>query len=583
MSRPTPSPSPSSAPDKIDDEAIGSGWAQAAETALIRACTTNSLHARLRSIEHDAKAALALHAALTRGSDRAVADEDVRAPLPLFGNARAGAWYTPPSPTKRTCAFKSADGHYGQWASSPRRPNIPLLRAAIEAGGAVVVDVTRAGKVWPDALAKTLPIWCAVVSAVAGVAGTRAEEMYLHPGVPKGERAAVARMIGGWVDEWRRSGVDMRELVPGFLEGGRPVRCLWVCTEKGCPWEEGVPSVDELGYVPIVCVVASARFDDGERKFVEADADGEQQIVRGVPFPRRGTGFAYVQGAGDDEESWCCGLTPDLFWDRREEVLAFTSQQSGAVGRERQEQGAATESFINGLRRRWLLERKEHNEHGSDAGTACHEQPLFRSQLCVQASTPAGIFADAEAAASGGAALVIALSHSHAIKAAMVCVDGEAATMSDGGDDKSTKGNRSVVHWVSMATDRGKPDTKWGLCRALGGCLDLLRETLAPNPDSPALSDTPFPRAVVLCDSAGGDWAAGLAVAWLAWHCAPDQFAVLPQCCPLKTHVDKETVRGLTLRVVSQRADLAVSRRTSQQINRFFQSSYPSSSVRQQP
>jgi hypothetical protein len=34
----------------------------------------------------------------------------------------------------------------------------------------------------------------------------------------------------------------------------------------------------------------------------------------------------YIQGAGDDEESWAMGLTPALFWEHHDYILEYSSQ-----------------------------------------------------------------------------------------------------------------------------------------------------------------------------------------------------------------------------------------------------------------
>lgn len=34
-----------------------------------------------------------------------------------------------------------------------------------------------------------------------------------------------------------------------------------------------------------------------------------------------GYGFHYIQGAGDDEESWAHGLTPALFWQQKDFIM----------------------------------------------------------------------------------------------------------------------------------------------------------------------------------------------------------------------------------------------------------------------
>ena len=83
--------------------------------------------------------------------------------------------------------FKSTDGHHGNWSFNLRRPNLHLLPVTTAHGGyehfqlvalpfffgepgallqyrIILVDSTRAGKRLPDALSKTVPIWCAVVN-----------------------------------------------------------------------------------------------------------------------------------------------------------------------------------------------------------------------------------------------------------------------------------------------------------------------------------------------------------------------------------------------------------------------------------
>lgn len=69
----------------------------------------------------------------------------------------------------------------------------------------VLVDSTRAGKRLPDALAKTVPIWCAVVN---GAVLKRFPDkdgwdtaLYTPPGaVSAQEHAQIARRIGAWAE-----------------------------------------------------------------------------------------------------------------------------------------------------------------------------------------------------------------------------------------------------------------------------------------------------------------------------------------------------------------------------------------------
>ncbi|CDF33617.1 unnamed protein product [Chondrus crispus] len=108
----------------------------------------------------------------------------------------------------------------------------------------------------------------------------------------------------------------------------KPLRPLWVAPGRPI-WEHGVP-IEQLDFTPIVCVSASTAVPLGNRAFVEARV--QEEVVCGVKFPRRSAGFAYVQGAGDDEEGWCQGLTPESFWAFREELLALATGDSSSAG-----------------------------------------------------------------------------------------------------------------------------------------------------------------------------------------------------------------------------------------------------------
>ncbi|KAF8589517.1 hypothetical protein K439DRAFT_365218 [Ramaria rubella] len=108
-------------------------------------------------------------------------------------NLRCGAWYVEPNLAQREPVyFKSTDGHFGQWAFNLRRANLHLLDDVEKSGGCasrfccsdgdltatriILVDSTRHGKRFPDALSKTIPIWCAVVNlAVAKISDTSEE------------------------------------------------------------------------------------------------------------------------------------------------------------------------------------------------------------------------------------------------------------------------------------------------------------------------------------------------------------------------------------------------------------------------
>lgn len=218
----------------------------------------------------------------------------------VIANLRCGAWYvdpTVPAPVRGESYFKSTDGHMHQWSFSLKRANLHLVPLLLAAGGGVVVDATRRGKAMPDALAKTVPIWCAVLNAASKRRyGTPAA---VGPGLVTPERSVsrsehdqILSRLEGWVDSFLGSDLE----VPKLEAALRPV---FVTQDQPIPTSEAVA---EAGTIPLLCVSAS--------RIVPSDQlDPEAQHV-------------YVQGAGDDEEAWARGLTPALFWTHRDEILA---------------------------------------------------------------------------------------------------------------------------------------------------------------------------------------------------------------------------------------------------------------------
>ncbi|KAJ7655632.1 initiator tRNA phosphoribosyl transferase-domain-containing protein [Mycena polygramma] len=159
--------------------------------------------------------------------------------IPILPNLRCGAWYTDPAiATNCPAYFKSTDGHFSNWSFNLRRPNLHLLPLAAAHGGKgiVLVDSTRAGKRVPDALAKTVPIWCAVVNRAVSQRFPEKKEaeqgwddaLYTPPGaVSAQEHAQIARRVEGWADALAASSYALpdlpRPLRPAPASGGLPV------------------------------------------------------------------------------------------------------------------------------------------------------------------------------------------------------------------------------------------------------------------------------------------------------------------------------------------------------------------------
>jgi tRNA A64-2'-O-ribosylphosphate transferase len=126
----------------------------------------------------------------------------------VIPNQRCGTWYCDPSSSSSVYAyFKSTDGHTGNWGFNMRRSNLPFAEMAEKKGGVILVDSTRRGKRMPDALSKTVPIWCAVINrAIARRrrGGKEKEwdgELYTPPNVVSGsERAQIEEKLDGWAE-----------------------------------------------------------------------------------------------------------------------------------------------------------------------------------------------------------------------------------------------------------------------------------------------------------------------------------------------------------------------------------------------
>lgn len=195
----------------------------------------------------------------------------------------------------------------------------------------ILVDSTRAGKRLPDALSKTVSIWCAVVNRAARLRGlaeapspsssspsssstldiaavAAAEDLDLDfdlrtpPGaVSPHEHAQIAARLDGWATALAvscvpavltllhpcspaagaRAHTHIQDSSYALPELARPLRPLWI-TPASARFPYVAP--DASSFLPVICVSASRAVDAGTE--------------------RRMGGFSYVQGSGDDHELW---------------------------------------------------------------------------------------------------------------------------------------------------------------------------------------------------------------------------------------------------------------------------------------
>lgn len=215
---------------------------------------------------------------------------------PVVENLRCGSWYVNPTINRAAAYFKSADGHYNAWTYNLRRPNIQILPLIVEHSGLILVDSTRSGKRIPDALSKTVPIWCAVVNRAIHLRGAVTStswdrNIYTPPeAVSRQEHWQIETRLEEWASALAASSYELPRLT-------KPIRPVWVT-----PTTIDFPAFDDdTQFYPIICLSASKVVQDG--------------------LDRREAGYTYVQGAGDDHESWSLGLTPSLFWRFKDEIL----------------------------------------------------------------------------------------------------------------------------------------------------------------------------------------------------------------------------------------------------------------------
>ncbi|KAI1377270.1 initiator tRNA phosphoribosyl transferase [Hypoxylon crocopeplum] len=240
-----------------------------------------SITNRLRSIREDADFISDVAAAFSR---------------PLIANERCGSWYIPPEKKVGSAYFKSTDGHTGQWRFSTRRLNLNLLGIIGENDGCIIVDSTRRGKRMPDALSKTIPIWCCVLNHVIFPETPAFHELYTPPNtVSQSEHAQIESRISEHVDSLKALDINVDALRQQLK---KPLRPVWVTQES-----QLIPT-DEIfdDFHPVICCTSSRRVLGGEM------SEG-----------------GYIQGAGDDTENWALGLTPPVFW-RHADTLLSTSE-----------------------------------------------------------------------------------------------------------------------------------------------------------------------------------------------------------------------------------------------------------------
>lgn len=89
----------------------------------------------------------------------------------------------------------------------------------------------------------------------------------------------------------------MKSLAEKFT---KPLRPIWYTPESRFFSDEPLDFSDS-GFFPVICLSASIPITSPEMQLRN--------------------GYTYIQGSGDDHETWSQGLSPRLFWQNHEEIM----------------------------------------------------------------------------------------------------------------------------------------------------------------------------------------------------------------------------------------------------------------------
>ncbi|KAF9315771.1 hypothetical protein BG003_002667 [Podila horticola] len=262
--------------------------------------------------------------------------------------------------------FKSTDGHTGIWDFNLRRYNPHLITQIIQHGGCIIVDSTRKGKRVPDALSKTIPIWCATINnavrkrALLDQHANKWDTRYhsLPSLISRSEHAQIAEKIDGFAEKLMRF-TDLAPLTTKLL---KPIRPIWL-TPQSFLFKDDPPDYCQVGFFPVICLSASRVVPEGM----------EEQ-----------DGYLYVQGSGDDEEMWSKGLRPDLFWDNVDWLLEDGITPAECEDRAKQVVLEAKKKQLEQSQHDPSMPKAKHGKYKGDHATTGHVAFTPSMELCSE-------------------------------------------------------------------------------------------------------------------------------------------------------------------------------------------------------
>lgn len=165
---------------------------------------------------------------------------------------------------------------------------------------AILVDSTRTGKLLPDALSKTVPIWTAVINAALFPSYPSSHALQTPPSfslfpsdrpdtyLPASEISQITSLLPSFISSFHALALPLDTLRAQLRN--KPVKLVWAVNGLPGLTRPEIEERDLERWNVLVLCSASRR----------ASADGED---------------GYVQGAADDAEGWSGGLTAEGFWE----------------------------------------------------------------------------------------------------------------------------------------------------------------------------------------------------------------------------------------------------------------------------
>jgi tRNA A64-2'-O-ribosylphosphate transferase len=150
----------------------------------------------------------------------------------------------------------------------------------------------------PDALSKTIPIWCCVLNRLLFPDNLESHKLHTPPQVvSESEHAQITSLLPTHFMALETLHIPLKELKAQL---SKPLRPVWVTPDSHLMKMTEIYS----DYHPVICCTVSRRVPGGE-------------ISEG----------GYIQGAGDDTENWAYGLTPLIFWANRDLLLSTSDYE----------------------------------------------------------------------------------------------------------------------------------------------------------------------------------------------------------------------------------------------------------------